>query len=265
MISGAISQKPLLQVQPWFNFRHEWKELAERENMTFEVLELSSPASLNDELHMADCRQWYRREESTESYHGAFIDVNPASGDPAFRELSQKRCRESCENAVYVGAENIVFHSSCATFLRGIYLERWADTCAAFYEELAETYGLKVFIENSQDNDGYPIAEIMRRTGHPSIGVCLDIGHVNYSRMPLPEWLELLGDRIGYLHISDNLGFYDDHLILGEGTVDFETADRFWHASGKKMPITLETGSIDNTERSIRFLKKHGLFGCTEG
>ena len=38
------------------------------------------------------------------SVHGAFIDVNPASGDLRFRELSRKRCRESCEIAAALGA-----------------------------------------------------------------------------------------------------------------------------------------------------------------
>ena len=81
-----------LQIQPQYAFRDEWQALAERENLQFEVLDLSMPSALADEEQHRMYRDWYRESRRAVSLHGVFIDINPGSGDPAFRELSARRC-----------------------------------------------------------------------------------------------------------------------------------------------------------------------------
>lgn len=249
-----------LQVQPQYSRRDAWNDLANKEGLSYEVLELSLPPALTESRRFELCRNWYRDSGRSVSLHGAFIDVNPAGSDAALCAESRRRCQQSCELARFLGAQNVVFHSSCFPFLRGEYLERWADICAAFYEELADTWNLNILIENSQDLDAAPLQALMRRTLDPRIGVCLDIGHANYSRMPLEQWFDCLGETIRYLHLSDNHGMFDDHLPLGAGTVDWETADAFWRRTGKEMPVTLEVGGIDGVKASLAFLKEHGYF-----
>lgn len=246
-----------IQVQPKYHDRDAWKALAEKESLSYEVLELSAPPALNEEGTFAEWKEWYRDSGRVTSVHGCFIDVNPASGDALFRELSRHRCRQSCALAMELRAQNVVFHSSCLSFLRGSYLDMWAGQCAEFYMELAEAFPLNIFIENSQDIDPVPIRELMKHITDPRIGVCLDLGHVNYSSAPLEEWLEALHERIGYLHLSDNPGGWDEHLPLGEGTVDWERAGRYLKEPGRMMPVTLETRSWQDAARSIAFLKKH--------
>ena len=89
----------MIQLQPQYAHRHQWEELAQREGLTYEVLELSMPAPLGADGD-TQCRDWYRDCGRTRALHGAFIDVNPASGDPGFWALSRRRCRESCELAL---------------------------------------------------------------------------------------------------------------------------------------------------------------------
>ena len=250
-----------LQIQPQYAFRDEWQALAERENLQFEVLDLSMPSALADEEQHRMYRDWYRESRRAVSLHGVFIDINPGSGDPAFRELSARRCEESCEAALEIGAENIVFHSSALPFLGGLYLDVWAERCAAFFEELAEKYSLRIFIENSQAVSPKPLRTMMDRISNPGIGVCLDIGHVNYTPVPLETWMDTLWDRIGYFHLSDNNGVDDDHLPIGEGTVDWEKADRLWKQLNRKVPLTLEVGGPDGVRKSLAFLKGQGYFG----
>ena len=253
--------KNTFQIQPVYASRQQWEALASQEGLFYEILELSLPRCLNDRHAAEACLSWYRKSGRVKSVHGAFISVDPSDGDKELTQLSRKRCHESCVQAVSLGAENVVFHSSCAPFLRGRYLDNWADSCAAFYEELAETYGLKIWIENSQDLNPEPLKALMNRTSHPGIGVCLDLGHAHYSHAPLQEWLELLGERIGYLHLSDNLGCYDDHLPAGRGSIDWEKADALWGKMGKAVPVTLEMNSIEDARETISFLKKNGYFG----
>ena len=250
-----------MQIQPQYSARADWIGLAEREALTFEALEPFTPPYIGNEAWFDNCCKWCQASGRVTSVHGAFIDVNVASGDPSFRSVSRRRCRESCALAVRLDARNVVFHSSCFPFLRGGYLESWADTCADFYMALAEQYQTHIFIENSPDLDPEPIRELMRRIPDQRIGVCLDFGHANYSRVPIRGWFDALGDRIGYLHLSDNNGAFDDHLPLGEGSIDWEEADKLWRELGKEVPLTLEVGGLDGVERSLRYLKEHRYFG----
>ncbi len=249
-----------LQIQPRRKDLLKWEMLSAAEDLNYEVLELSTPPALNEPRRCESYMEWYRQSGRAASVHGCFVDVNPGSGDLAFRELSRRRCVESCEAARRIGAKHVVLHSSCAPFLRGAYLEGWADACAGFYEELAQKYDLFLCIENSSDVDSEPLKELMRRTSDSRVCVCLDVGHAHYSRLTLEEWFADLGERIGYLHLSDNCGLFDEHLPLGEGTVDWALADRLWRSLGRSIPVTVENNNPDSAARSIHFLKEHGYF-----
>lgn len=250
-----------IQLQPQITDLDAWRTLAQQENAVFEIMEpLLVTSSGNTEKQKERIEQ-YQKTGLAKSMHGAFIDVNPASGDPNFRELSQKRCRESCEIASALGVDNLVFHSSAFPFLRGAYLNNWADTCAAFYEELAANYPVRIYLENAQDLDPTPLRKLMEQIRSDKIGICLDIGHIHYSRAPVSQWFEELEEWIGYLHLSDNMGEFDDHLPLGQGSIDWELVNRLWKSLEKDIPITLETGNLDSTQESLRFLRKHQYFG----
>ncbi len=253
--------RTVIQVQPRFAFRDEWEVLAEKENLKYEALDFSTQPALIESGLFEEYLEWYRECNRTASIHGFFIDVNPASGDPDFRALSQQRCIKSCETAVALGAQNVVFHSSCFPFLRGVYLEVWSKRCADFYQELADKYDLHIYIENSPDIDTGPIAALMERVTDRRIGVCLDVGHANYSHMPIRQWFSDLGEWIGYLHLSDNSGVYDDHLPLGEGTVDWSEVDRLWRGLDRDTYITLEINGLVSAARAVRLLKDNSWFG----
>lgn len=84
----------MILIQPQYVQQNQWEALAQRENLSYEVLELSAPP-LPDEAGFVRCRDWYRDCGRARALHGAFIDVNPASGDPDFRALSRRRCRKA--------------------------------------------------------------------------------------------------------------------------------------------------------------------------
>ncbi len=246
----------MLQIQPIYNNRSDYEALADSQGLFFEALELSFD-NVSEEKY-----EWYKTCGKVGSLHGAFIDVNPGSGDGVIRELSEKRYEESCLKAIACGAKNVVFHSTCFPFLRGGYLSAWADKCADFYNRLAEKYGeLDLFIENSPDITPEPIAELIKRVSAPNVKVCLDIGHINYSHSPIEEWFEVLGEKTGYLHLSDNTGIFDDHLPLGKGTVDWKKASALCAYLPESTPVTLEVGNADCIKSSLEYLSENGLFG----
>ena len=246
----------MFQIQPFFDSRHEYEVLAERRGLLFEALELSFDGVTAEKYN------WYKTCGKVRSVHGAFMDVNPASGDGELAALSEKRYYQSCEQALACGAKNVVFHSTCFPFLRGAYLDGWINKSSDFYTRLAGEYPqLSIFVENSFDTDPGPIKGLMERIKAENVGVCLDIGHVHYSRAPLEEWFSALGKHIGYLHLSDNTGVYDDHLTLGSGTVDWKKASELASKLGENIPVTLEVGSAESIARSLDFLEENGYFG----
>lgn len=250
-----------MQLQPKSAELEQWIELAQDAGALFEVMDPFFLSGIGNLGKYEQIVQQYRKTGRAVSVHGAFIDVNPASGDPDFRQLSRHRCRESCEIALALGADNVVFHSSAFPFLRGAYLEKWADDCASFYEELVDQYPIRIYLENAQDVDPTPLRSLMERVYSTRIGVCLDVGHAHYSRISVSKWFDQLGKWIQYLHLSDNMGEFDDHLPLGRGGIDWENVNMLWKSLGKDVPFTLETGSLESTKESIGFLRKHCYFG----
>lgn len=262
MPSVTITGKPMsIQLQPQSSNLKQWVTLAQEEGAAFEVMDPFFLSGIGNFEKYREIARQFQETGMAVSVHGAFIDVNPASGDPAFRELSCRRCRESCEIALTLGAENVVFHSSAFPFLRGAYLENWAASCASFYEELVKDYPVRIYIENAQDLDPTPLRTLMEKICSDRIGVCLDIGHAHYSNIPVDQWFEQLGPWIQYLHLSDNLGGFDDHLPLGKGSIDWKQVNALWNSLGKEIPITLETGDLESTKEAITYLRKHHYFG----
>ncbi len=254
--------KTVIQVQPRYDFRDEWEILAAKENLSYEALDFSTQPALIESGLFEEYMEWYSACKRTTSVHGFFIDINPASGDPDFRRLSRERCITSCRTAVSLGAKNVVFHSSCYPPLRGVYLDVWSKRCADFYQEIADRFDLNIWIENSADEDAGPIETLMKRIEDKRVGVCLDIGHANYSRIPIRQWFDEVGEWIGYIHLSDNAGLYDDHLPLGEGTIDWDEVNELWKKLNREETfITIETNGLVVTGRAVEFLKKNNYFG----
>lgn len=55
---------------------------------------------------------------------------------------------------------------------------------------------------------------------HPKLGICLDTGHLHKTGGDPVEFLEKAGSLITALHISDNTGESDQHMLpLGRGSV----------------------------------------------
>lgn len=250
----------MLMIQPEAAQRQEWLDFARQEGLGLDILELSLPAALTSEAEQQRALSFYRASGCVLTFHGAFIDVNPGSGDPAFAAASAARFEESCALARQLNVQNIVFHSAAHPYCGGSYIPGWAgrflDCCAA----LAEKYSLRICIENSADAYPDALCTLMEKAKGTSVRACLDIGHATISKTPLSEWFTALGDSIAMLHLSDNRGRWDDHLTLGQGAVALDEADAWWRRLGKPGPLVLEVGSLANVRDSLRFLREKHYF-----
>ena len=65
------------------------------------------------------------------------------------------------------------------------------------------------------------LLRLMDHVNEANFGAVLDTAHQHAQKEILPLSVEKLGSRIMYLHVADNDGKINEHLALGEGTVDW--------------------------------------------
>jgi len=71
-----------------------------------------------------------------------------------------------------------------------------------------------IFIEDS--------LRLLEEMNESSLGLVLDTGHLNVNKESFSDAVRLLGSYIKHIHIDDNHGYNDDHLIPGEGNINFQ-------------------------------------------
>lgn len=81
----------------------------------------------------------------------------------------------------------------------------------------------KVLVDRSIDDLLY----IIEKVGSDKFGVCLDTGHLNLTDKNQREFILGAGDKLKALHIADNEGVVDQHLMpFTCGNIDFEEVVR---------------------------------------
>ena len=67
----------------------------------------------------------------------------------------------------------------------------------------------------------------------------------------MDSWFESLGRWIKEVHIHDNHGHYDEHLPVGEGTIEFERFFSLLRDHADDVVYTLEQHSEDALRRGL--------------
>ena len=107
------------------------------------------------------------------------------------------------------------------------YSEKIEKNIVALREFLpkVEHFGVRICIENLQNifKGIDEILYVIDRVGSDILGVCLDTGHLNITKTSSQrEFILKAGDLLGALHIADNEGEIDQHIVpFGRGNVDF--------------------------------------------
>jgi len=180
--------------------------------------------------------------------------VSTADLTESIRLASVAEMRRSLEVAFEMGAAKIVLHPSMAAGLGafvGDRIKAYAHDFLAEMVEAAQQMRLTICLENMfprymlgvQPAD---LEEIF--TSFPSLKLTLDTGHAHIDDRGEGRMLQLVerfGSRIGHLHFSDNHGRRDEHLAVGQGTVDFAGLVRRLQALGYDDTITLEVFDQD--------------------
>jgi sugar phosphate isomerase/epimerase len=164
------------------------------------------------------------------SFHAPFADrIDITSPDTQIREAAVAELITACRAAALLGAENIVLHPGPEREGRPPqeeFLQRMHHAAVSLNRVAAhccET-GVQLLLENmlphllfGQTSDMmFLLGEINTCT----VGACLDTGHAQLSG-DLGGVFHKLSGHLKMVHINDNDGDCDAHLIPGEGSIDW--------------------------------------------
>ncbi len=154
-------------------------------------------------------------------------------------EHTEEMVRRSIMAAGELGVKATVIHGG-THFFDNDYKKMVRDNVEYLkpHVELAARYGMNIAVENMFDKMdpvlGYrrprflarveevlEVVDTLRQT-YDNVGVCWDFGHANEMGWNQPQALKMIGDRLIALHVQDNYGVKDDHLLPYHGTIQWE-------------------------------------------
>jgi sugar phosphate isomerase/epimerase len=106
-------------------------------------------------------------------------------------------------------------------------------------------------------------AELYERVSHPSFGLTIDIGHLHcLGEMPVAPHLRRWRDRLWNVHIEDMRRGVHDHLMFGEGEIDFTEAlgalREIDYAGGVHVELSRHShDAVETARRALAFLRSH--------
>jgi len=173
------------------------------------------------------------------SVHGSFWDLNPASHHRELQKLTLKQVGRSIDACRALGGEIVVLHfgrcpvPEAKDFLEGAKrrYRRFLEQCLPYARER----GVTLALENAGGQLAtYPsTVEELKRLVLELEGakVAFDIGHAHLAErrsgrkatgLAIAEAIEGLREHLVHVHVHDNHGKDDDHLLPGDGDIDFK-------------------------------------------
>jgi len=128
-----------------------------------------------------------------------------------------------------------------------------------FASEVARSAGLKFCLEPRVGeiiSNTDALLRLMDYVKSDNFGAVLDTGHQNAQKEILPLSVEKLGNKIFYLHVSDNDGKVNEHLPLGKGNIDWEGIFLALKKHNYQGYVAIDIGNIPDIEKAYIDSKK---------
>lgn len=186
--------------------------------------------------------------------HAPHINVRLADINPRIREASVQSVKDGIDFASQIDARIVTIHlgstskgrlKHCYESVRKALLESLTSLM-----EYAEKHDATVAIENVQSDSesvwqesigkrAEEIIAVLKEISARNIGVTFDVGHAHTVGDPADFAVKLAPYTVN-IHLHDNDGSSDQHLVIGEGSVDFLKILRVLKENGYAGPLVLE-------------------------
>lgn len=196
------------------------------------------------------------------SFHGTAVSRDVVGVNNLSDEELLSIYNESYLNACFHGIDKIVYHSNYLSAMQT--RDVWVSRQAAFWKEFLrdKPASLHLYIENFIDDTPGLLAQLCDSVDDPRLRICLDVGHASAnSSIGLGEWVDLLGKRIGHVHLHNNDGLEDRHWSLGRGVVNIAATIESLLEKTDAPVFVLEC----DLEESLRWLYQRGFLVCPAG
>lgn len=180
---------------------------------------------------------------------------------PETRELKFDATVRALHAAAIMGAPYLVIHPTMPVgWSASAHHEEDKAENIAYLRSLipyARDYGVKLAVEN-MPHAHVPcgrvseLVECIDTIDNEFVVACLDTGHCTCIGDDAGEMVRLLGNRLACLHVHDNDGRWDAHLLPYFGVTNWDSFIDGLRAIGYKGNITLETNIPDPMPKCLR-------------
>lgn len=110
----------------------------------------------------------------------------------------------------------------------------------------AKHRGVTIALENTPGEFGSAasLEQFVKETHLKDLRFCFDIGHAHIDS-GVQASLEAMQGRIVTTHLHDNHGEKDEHLLPGEGSIDWDAAMKALTRNAEELPLVLELKEKD--------------------
>ena len=117
-----------------------------------------------------------------------------------------------------------------------------------------------ICLENMGEGSGVHTIEdfdrVLAAVPGEGVAICLDTGHANIAGVDIPDFVRRAGPRLEALHVADNLGRNDDHLLpYGRGTVPWSTTMAALREAGYEGLFNFEVPGENRCPKPVRLAK----------
>ncbi len=169
--------------------------------------------------------------------HLPYYDIF-AANDPAKVKLMEELIRRSIIASARLGVKWTVTHPG-TVYSAGVDMSVSLERNLAYYAThvaTAKEYGIGIALENDFEYKSPPYQHIYCANVHEQVqlidsfndpvhvGACYDFGHAHLVGGFHRQNLTILGKRLKAIHVQDNKGLADDHLLPFHGTIDWKDA-----------------------------------------
>ncbi|WP_295029873.1 sugar phosphate isomerase/epimerase [uncultured Methanobrevibacter sp.] len=209
----------------------------------FEMIEIlgESPFYEKDKGEFKDCGIDMR-------IHAATVDINIASLNTGIRAESVRQMIECGHYAEKINANTITVHPGIIG-RNEPHLRKWAlEIAVESIGEIIDNTNVEVSVENMPVRGkflGNMVEEIEMIQEETGCSLTIDTGHGNTCGN-LEEMLSL--KNISYCHLNDNDGVKDQHIAIGDGTLDLNLIKKIDTA-------IIELNDFDNILKSKKVIE----------
>lgn len=204
------------------------------------------------------------------SVHLSFYDINIGSFRKQVRDLAVLRHQEAVKKAAELGASYVTLHGGAMS--RSFYnietmpdVNKYSSDSITLIRETCKSVGIILCVENMSLFD----SKLYKCYTHPDqlsdlyhqqddqIRITLDIGHAVSIETKPETFIEKLGaEKISFGHLSDNNFLKDQHLAVGDGSIDYVSFLKTYIKKKWDFPLFIETGTTQQALDSKKYLEE---------